>query len=85
MITPILLIVVSVGVFLWAIASLYSHQQVQQARSRGLWPKPGQIPTMEDVKRLAQAGEKILAIKLYRQIHHVGLAEAKDAVEKLAT
>ena len=78
-----LLIVVSVAVILWAIASLYSRQAVQRARNRGLWPQPGQIPTVEDVKRLAKAGEKILAIKMYRQVHNVGFKEAKDAVEKL--
>jgi hypothetical protein len=44
----------------------------------------GQIPTEEAVKRLAKAGEMILAIKMYRQIHNVGVAQAKDAVEKLA-
>ncbi|HVU38699.1 MAG TPA: ribosomal protein L7/L12 [Opitutales bacterium] len=43
----------------------------------------GPAPTMEDVKRLAAAGNKIAAIKAYRMIHRVGLKEAKDAVEAL--
>ncbi|HEY9843292.1 MAG TPA: ribosomal protein L7/L12 [Candidatus Obscuribacterales bacterium] len=40
-------------------------------------------PTMADVERLAKAGHKIPAIKAYRQIHGVGLKEAKDAVDRL--
>jgi predicted Ser/Thr protein kinase len=62
---------------------LYSRQQIQQARKNGLWPQLGDIPTLDHVKRLAQAGEKILAIKLYRQIHNASLADAKVAVDKL--
>lgn len=33
------------------------------------------------VFELIQAGNKIEAIKTYREIHHVGLAEAKQAVD----
>ena len=44
-------------------------------------------PTPEDhadaIKREIFAGRKIQAIKLYREQVSVGLAEAKDAVEKL--
>ena len=40
-------------------------------------------PTMEDVKRLVLSGRKIDAIRCYREIHQVSLAEAKDAVENL--
>jgi ribosomal protein L7/L12 len=43
----------------------------------------GERATLEQVKGLAQAGERKLAIKLYRQIHGVSLADAKTAVEKL--
>jgi ribosomal protein L7/L12 len=35
----------------------------------------------DEVKRLAEAGEKIRAIKLYRDLTGAGLAEAKQAVE----
>ena len=64
--------------------ALYRGSQMQRARSRELLPKPGEIPTDEHVKRLVEAGEKIMAIKLYRQMHRTGLADAKAAVEKLA-
>ena len=47
-------------------------------------PNFGQPPTDEDVKRFIEAGEKITAIKLYREIHGGGLKEAKDAVHKIA-
>ncbi|MEM7435776.1 MAG: ribosomal protein L7/L12 [Myxococcota bacterium] len=39
--------------------------------------------TMDDVRRLASQGHKIAAIKVYREIHGVGLKEAKEAVERL--
>jgi len=61
-----------------------SRVQIQRAQERGLWPQLGEIPTLEHVKRLSQAGEKILAIKLYRQMHGASLADAKAAVEKIA-
>jgi len=72
---------VAMGLF---IAFAQKRQKAEHVRLRGLLPSPGQVPTDEDVRRLAQAGEKIAAIKLYRQIHHGGLKEAKEAVEKLA-
>jgi ribosomal protein L7/L12 len=52
-------------------------------RRWGDHPKPGEA-TMADVTRLARNGEKIAAIRCYREIHNVGLAEAKEAVEQLA-
>ncbi len=73
---------VVVGLF---IAFTQKRQKAEHIRLQGLLPNPGQVPTDEDVKRLAQAGEKIMAIKIYRKIHGGGLKEAKDAVEKLAS
>ena len=72
------------AILLIATFQLSSRRQIHQARENGLWPQPGEVPTLEHVKGLAQAGERILAIKLYRQIHPVSLVEAKAAVEKLA-
>ena len=80
----VILIVLSLAIILWAIVSLVSRQQTPRLRSRGLLPEPGQISTLEDVKRLAAAGQTILAIKMYREIYAVGLKEAKDAVERMA-
>ena len=39
--------------------------------------------TDEDIRELAQQGKKIQAIKWYRELHGVGLAEAKQAVEEM--
>lgn len=37
----------------------------------------------KDIRDLARSGRKIEAIKVYRERYHVGLREAKDAVEAL--
>jgi serine/threonine protein kinase len=58
--------------------------RIRKARERGLWPHDGELSTLDQVKRLVQAGEKALAIELYRQIHSASRAEAKAAVRKLA-
>ncbi|MBI5715688.1 MAG: ribosomal protein L7/L12 [Chloroflexi bacterium] len=42
-----------------------------------------QAQKLKEVKRLAQSGRMIDAIKLYREITNAGLKEAKDAVESL--
>ena len=78
-----ILVFVSLVIVLIVIASLVSRLQTGRLRSRGLLPEAGQTPTVEDVKRLIAAGETIQAIKMYREIHGVGLKEAKDAVEKM--
>jgi ribosomal protein L7/L12 len=38
---------------------------------------------LREIRTLMQTGEKIQAIKKYREVFGVGLAEAKDAVERL--
>ena len=43
----------------------------------------GQAHKLKEILHLARSGSKIHAIKLYRETFGVGLAEAKDAVEKL--
>jgi len=72
------------GILFVSIFQIYTRHQVQKAREKGLWPQLGELPTLEDVKRLAQGGEKILAIRLYRQILNVSLEDAEAAVRKLA-
>jgi ribosomal protein L7/L12 len=37
--------------------------------------------TTPDVESLVRAGQKIDAIRCYREIHHCSLVEAKDAIE----
>jgi serine/threonine protein kinase len=76
-------LLLAAGTVVASIRSLYSRQRIQQARQQGLWPQLGEMATLEHVRRLAQAGEKILAIKLYRQIQRVDLLDAKAAVEQM--
>jgi hypothetical protein len=42
---------------------------------------PTDRPTLEDIDGLLQAGQKIAAIKAYRQLHGVDLKTAKDAMD----
>ncbi len=80
--SPLVIIVgiVAVVVVLAFVANALSAKKVQGLRSRGVYPQEGQAKE-QDVLRLLQAGEKIMAIKCYRELHGVGLKEAKEAVE----
>jgi len=80
----IILIVLSLAILLCGIVSLVSRQHTARLRSRGLLPQAGHIPTMEHVRQLVAAGETIQAIKIYREIHRVGLKEAKEMVDKFS-
>ena len=40
-------------------------------------------PAMEEIRQLARSGKMIEAIKRYRAIYNVGLAEAKSDIEAL--
>jgi predicted Ser/Thr protein kinase len=81
--SSMLLVNFSLAVILIVALRFYSRQRIQQARAEGLWPHLDDLPTLGHVKALAQAGEMILAMKLYRQIHQVSWLDAKAAVEKL--
>jgi len=48
----------------------------------GLLPPPG-TATMADVERLVRAGEDVVAMRCYREIHPVNLAEAHKAINDL--
>ena len=45
-------------------------------------PSPDKL---NEIRLMVTEGNKILAIKMYREVTGVGLAEAKEAVEKLAS
>lgn len=47
--------------------------------------QPDPLDNSDEVKRKVLAGDKIGAIKLYRELTGVGLAEAKSAVEQMQT
>ncbi|MCA9408640.1 MAG: hypothetical protein KC733_08115 [Candidatus Omnitrophica bacterium] len=68
---------------LFVFLSISAKRKTQELRDAGMLPLEG-AETMEDVKRLMEAGHKIEAIKIYRILHNVGLKEAKEKVEALA-
>lgn len=43
----------------------------------------GLVGRLEEIASLLQAGKKIHATKVYREVTGVSLAEAKDAIERL--
>ncbi len=56
---------------------------LNQARRKGLYPLNDRA-TLFDVKRLISSGEKILAIRLYREIYKgISLKGAQRAVEEI--
>lgn len=52
--------------------------------SRIVWSEPIDVDKIEpDIKELVASGQKIQAIKRYRELHKVGLKEAKDAIDAI--
>jgi ribosomal protein L7/L12 len=78
---PFLFILLTFSVF--AMYGLFfSAKRAESLRARGLYPETGK-ETDADVIKLLKAGEKIMAIRCYRALHHAGLKEAKEAVEAI--
>jgi ribosomal protein L7/L12 len=77
----ILYIIAAIGLVLWVLSAIHKAK-VRGARESGILPPPGH-GSDADVRRLVGLGEKILAIKLYREIHGVELKQAKDAVDRM--
>jgi hypothetical protein len=59
-----------------------SRVRVQRARQAGLYPEEGQGDD-SDVEKLLSQGEKLLAIRLYRELHGTDLKTARCRVETL--
>jgi len=59
-----------------------SRNRLQRARLAGLYPGAGQ-GNDGDVERLARQGEKLLAIRLYRELHGTDLKAARRRIEEL--
>jgi hypothetical protein len=74
--------IVVAGAGIIAVLSIVRSFRDAALRRSGLLPATGRA-TMADVERLVHADQRILAIRCYREIHHVGLAEAKKAVDDL--
>jgi ribosomal protein L7/L12 len=77
-----LLILVGIGLALVLVGAAISNRKTKNLRDAGIYPEAGKEKE-EDVLRLLKSGDKIMAIKCYREIHKIGLKEAKDAVELL--
>ena len=74
---------IAVGIFaIFAVMFLVASLRAASDRRSGLLPPAGQA-TMSDVERLARTGQRIYAIRCYREIHRCGLAEAKKAIDEL--
>ncbi len=65
-------------------AGLKDSKDAVEARMASLAAEPPAPELQPELDRLIQAGQKIMAIKHYREITRVGLKEAKDAVEARA-
>jgi ribosomal protein L7/L12 len=68
-------------------AGLKEAKDAVEALERGDAPVPRSIPSSGDdaeILELVRAGQKIRAIKLYRDKTGAGLADAKNAVEAMA-
>jgi hypothetical protein len=78
---PLAAIVGTVAVFV-ILLGRSSHRRLLRARRAGLYPAAGQ-GSDSDVERLLQLGEKILAIRLYRELHGSDLKTARRRVEEL--
>jgi ribosomal protein L7/L12 len=65
-----------------AFAFIFTSRRDTALRRSGVLPATGQA-TMADVERLVRSGDRIAAIRVYRVVHHVGLAEAKKAIDDL--
>lgn len=78
---PFLIALVAIVVIFVIIFLLVSLRE-WFAKQTGVLPAKG-TATMADVERLRLAGQKVWAIRCYREIHKCGLAEAKRAVENM--
>jgi hypothetical protein len=65
----------------WGAAARTAARE-RRARASGLYPSPGS-GTDADVWRLLEAGETVLAIKLYRELYSVDLKSARAAIDAL--
>ena len=53
----------------------------------GSWVKSNSaqaVPVDDEIINLVRQGERIKAIKLFREIHNTGLKDSKDAIDRIA-
>jgi hypothetical protein len=59
-----------------------NRRQLRNARRAGLYPPPGRASDA-DVERLLRHGERVLAIRLYREVHLTDLKTARMRVDEM--
>ena len=57
-------------------------RQLSRARGAGIYPAPGR-GSDQDVERLVRSGEKMLAIRLYRELHGTDLKTSRLRIEEM--
>ena len=69
-----------------ALFSPTAEEQTQEKfaalQAQGLYPLLSEASD-DDVRRLLQAGHRIFAIRLYRELHQVSLKDAVQAVKQM--
>jgi hypothetical protein len=78
-----ILYVILAVVVLAFVVDAFNRRRIRNLRHSGLYPPAGQGGAA-DVERLVALGQKIDAIKLYREIHGTDLKTAKEAINKIA-
>jgi hypothetical protein len=77
------LVYIAVAFFVLLCACLsWTTFRVSSLRRQGLYPPKGRI-TMEEVRHLALGGERILAMRAYREMSGASLKNAKKVVENI--
>ena len=77
-----LVAVIAIGVVIWIVSVLTASFKEKSLIKSGILPDVANT-TDSDIKKLAQSGHKIWAIKRYREIHNVSLKEAKKKIEAM--
>jgi ribosomal protein L7/L12 len=79
----VLVVLFGLVLAIFLIGGLITKRKIKTLRAKGIYP-PGGMEKQEDVLRLLKCGEKVMAIRCYRNVHKVSLKEAKEKVELLA-
>lgn len=77
--------ILAVIAFLFAVIFISGRQwrlRRRRVEQSGLYPPPGR-GSDEDVERLLRAGEKLLAIRLYREVHGTDLKTSRLKVQEM--
>src|SRR5262245_65196804 len=77
---PVLGVVLGVAFFIYA---WWVRREITYAKKVGLYPRQEGLATLNDVRRLVEAGHPELAMRLYRAVQGGSIKDAKDAVDRM--